>query len=138
MGSDNARDLGSAAFGTRRVSAQRLAIVGVVDGGMGAFSAGDLIAEVRRAAPGVGPATVYRALAAMEESGFIEKVGTRDGAALYARCRHEGHHHHVVCTSCGAVADATCPIDVGAMSVGDFAISGHSLVLYGLCGGCRK
>ena len=86
----------------------------------------------------MGPATVYRAVAAMEESGFIEKVGTRDGSALYARCRHVGHHHHAVCTRCGAVADAGCPIDVDAIDVGGFAISSHSLILYGLCAACRR
>lgn len=120
-----------------RVSPQRLAIAAVADGMGAAFSAEDLAAAVR--GRGVGTATVYRALTAMLESGFIEGVGTRHGAALYARCRADGHHHHLVCTGCGAVADTGCVLETllaPTARASGFTLTHHELTLYGLCAAC--
>jgi Fur family transcriptional regulator, ferric uptake regulator len=130
--------LGTAAYGSARVSAQRLTIARAADAELGrAFSVEDLADRVRRKAPGIGLATVYRAVAAMEAAGFVEPLGPRDGAMLYARCRHGGHHHHMLCTGCGAVADVACPVsaDVSARPAG-FEVTGHRLVLYGTCASC--
>jgi Fur family ferric uptake transcriptional regulator len=130
--------IGRAAFGSGRVSAQRLAIARAADAsGHRAFSVDELSGRVRGEAPGIGVATVYRAVAAMEAAGFIEALGTRDGATLYARCHHGGHHHHMLCTGCGAVADIECPVTVGvADAPAGFEVTGHRLVLYGTCAEC--
>ncbi len=130
--------LGSAAFGSGRESAQRVVIARAVDGAAGAFTAGDLAAAVRGMQPGVGVATVYRAVSAMEKTGFIEAVGSRDHAVLYTRCRGRAHHHHAVCTSCGAVSETHCPLDLDELALDGFSVSSHSLVIYGLCAGCRS
>ena len=117
------------------MSAQRMVIARVARNYDSAFTADDLLAAVRSESPGVGVATVYRAVLAMEAAGFIEAVGSRGNAALYAHCTQEGHHHHVVCTACGAVADAEC--SVVTTGVGGFSITGHDLKLYGLCPRCQ-
>lgn len=135
--SDPVQSIGRTAFGDGRVSAQRELIARVARDSASAFSADDLWAAVRRDAPGIGLATVYRAVAAMEAAGFIEAVGSRGAAALYVHCAAEGHHHHVVCTGCGAVADAECSVDASASCAGGFAITGHALTLYGLCPRCQ-
>jgi Fur family transcriptional regulator, ferric uptake regulator len=130
--------LGRAAYGSGRVSTQRLAIARVADEALDrAFSVDDLAASVRREVPGIGLATVYRAVAAMESAGFVESLGTRDGATLYARCSHDGHHHHMLCTGCGAVTEVGCPMDphLAVRSAG-FRITGHHLVIYGTCPAC--
>lgn len=127
--------IGRTAFGDRRVSGQREAIAQAALDFGSAFSADDLLAAVRRQSPGIGVATVYRAVTAMEEAGFIEAVGSRGNAALYVHCAQEGHHHHVVCTSCGAVADAEC--SVPTVATNGFAITGHELSLWGLCPRCQ-
>lgn len=129
--------VGRAAFGGGRVSAQREAIARAAAGYAGSFSAEDLHAAVREEAPGIGIATVYRAVSAMEDAGFIEPVGARGGATVYVQCGVSGHHHHVVCTSCGAVADAECSVNATAACETGFAITGHELTLYGLCPRCQ-
>jgi Fur family ferric uptake transcriptional regulator len=131
---------GRAAFGSGRVSAQRMAIARAADGTLHrAFSVEQLATNVRRDHPGIGLATVYRAITAMEAAGFVESLGTRDGATLYARCRNGDHHHHMLCTGCGAVADVACPVRPDAPERPDgFAVTGHHLVLYGLCAACGK
>lgn len=122
-----------------RASRQRLAIAAIVDRTRNAFSARELTCAVRAVDPRTGLATVYRALGEMVESGFVEQVGMSDGAALYARCRSQGHHHHVVCTGCGRVAEAECDMEkefrrVSAAS--GFRVTGHDFKLFGLCPVC--
>lgn len=130
---------GRSAYGAGRVSAQRIAIARAVDAERGrAFSVESLAEAVRHGDSGIGLATVYRAVAALEAAGFIESLGTRDGAAVYARCAHGGHHHHLMCTCCGAVTDVECPVGPApARESAGFRVTGHRLVLYGLCGQCR-
>jgi Fe2+ or Zn2+ uptake regulation protein len=129
---------GRAAFGGGRVSAQRIAIARAADDTLHrAFSVEELTTSVRRDHPGIGLATVYRAVTAMAAAGFVEPLGTRDGAVLYARCRSGSHHHHMLCTGCGAVTDVACPVRPDAPARPDgFQVTGHRLVLYGLCVAC--
>lgn len=131
-------DAGASAFGAGRRSAQRDEIARIAGGFGSAFTADELLAAVREAAPGVGSATVYRAVAAMEAAGYVESVGVRGTARLYVRCPEKAHHHHVVCTSCGAVAHADCSVDTSAPRPDGFTITGHVLTLYGLCPGCQR
>jgi Fur family ferric uptake transcriptional regulator len=127
------------AYGAGRTSAQRLAIARAADAATGAFTVDDLAALTRGADPAIGTATVYRAVAAMAREGFLQPAGVRDGRALYVRCGDAGHHHHLVCTGCGAVAEAPCPLDTAtfeAPGLGGFQITSHEVTLYGLCAEC--
>ncbi len=106
----------------------------------GAFTVDALAGAVRDRRPGTGVATVYRAVAAMVESGWLERVGERDGTALFTRCgAGERHHHHLVCTRCGATIATECPLDSGLQAVAardGFIVTGHEVRLYGLCPSC--
>lgn len=128
------------AFGDGRVTPQRLLIAEQTGALPGAFTIDDLASAVRRADPTLGAATVYRAVAAMAASGWLERVGERDGSALFARCDvGGGHHHHVVCDACGRVAATKCPVALdGAAGARDdgFVITRHEVTLYGLCPEC--
>lgn len=126
------------AYAGRRVTHQREAIATVAAAMPGAFTVDELVSAVRRAEPVAGAtATVYRAVTAMEDSGFLERVGTREGSALYAPCdSSDHHHHHVVCDGCGRTEVAECPIDTAALSQAGFTITRHEVVLYGLCPTC--
>lgn len=128
-----------AAYGARRSSTQRVAIARAAAGFPGAFSVDELVAAARQRDPKVGAATVYRAVGAMAASGFLEQVGERGATALYARCGAEGHHHHLVCTGCGAVAHAPCPLDRAARehaATHGFVVTHHQVHIYGLCARC--
>jgi Fur family ferric uptake transcriptional regulator len=127
------------AFGSGRMTSQRATIVdAAAELGM-AFSVDDLACAARNRDSSVGVATVYRAVAAMEKSGWLERVGERAGCALFARCAVDGHHHHVICTTCGRMEPAECPLG-NAISAdktaGGFVVTGHEVTLYGLCPSC--
>lgn len=99
---------------------------------------GDAVCKTSESA--VSTATMYRAVAAMESSGFIERVGTRQGSALYARCSGHLHHHHIVCDGCGKVAQTPCPLEPtsAAQPVDGFTVTRHEVTLYGLCSLCAE
>jgi Fur family ferric uptake transcriptional regulator len=129
------------AYGTGRSTAPRRAVASAASGFDGAFTAEELAVRVRLDSPGVSTATVYRSIAAMAASGYLTQVGDRDGAALYARCAESGHHHHVVCTSCGATAHTPCPVDVTELASAvpeGFVVTSHEVRLYGLCARCAE
>lgn len=135
MGSASARS----AFGGLRLTLPRRAIAKAATEMRGAFSVEELTERVRSEhSAAVGTATVYRAVAAMETTGFIERVGTRRGQVLYARCGADDHHHHVVCEGCGRMAVAECPVDTAAVAPVGFLVTRHEVTLYGLCPTCSR
>ena len=126
-------------YGLARRSRQRDELALAAGSLCGAFTVEDLASKARGGRGVPGTATVYRAVRAMLETGFIEAVGERDGHALYVRCADEAHHHHLVCTSCGAVGHAPCPLDERLLADAarqGFTVTGHDVVIRGLCAAC--
>jgi Fur family ferric uptake transcriptional regulator len=124
-----------------RVSRQRVLIAEAADAQTAAFTAEDLARAVAGAGGRVGIATVYRAIAAMAAAGFVEQVGARDGAILWARCRAGEHHHHLVCEGCGRVEEIGCELAgtlQRASADSGFVVTRHELSLYGLCAACTE
>jgi Fur family ferric uptake transcriptional regulator len=121
------------------MTAQRATIVDAAAQIGTAFTVDDLAVAARGIDASVGLATVYRAVSAMEESGWLERVGERAGSALYARCVASGHHHHLICTTCGRMERAECPLGSVALNsptAGGFVVTNHQVTLYGLCPDC--
>jgi Fur family ferric uptake transcriptional regulator len=127
------------AYSASRLTRQRREIAAAVTRMPGAFSAAQLAAELHGNGVAAGLATVYRALTSLEASGWIEKAGQREGAALFTHCAVEHHHHHLVCTTCGRVEHAPCPLEgvlAGVAESTGFVITGHDVALYGTCAAC--
>ncbi len=96
--------------------------------------------ELLQATPGVGRATVFRTLRLLLDLGALCHVVMESGTVGY-RLTSEGHHHHIVCSGCGAMSDfATCDIqdllDELHRRTG-YEIQAHRLEVYGLCSDCR-
>lgn len=128
------------AYGGARLTGQRRLIAEVAGALPGAFTVDELAAAVRNTDAASGStATVYRAVSAMEAAGFVQRVGDRGGAVLYARCEESAHHHHIVCDGCGKIAHAACPLGAEAQAAArdtGFVITRHEVTLYGLCPTC--
>ena len=52
---------------------------------------------------------VYDVLGALSESGLVRRIQPAGSVARY-ELRVGDNHHHVVCRSCGAVADVDCAV----------------------------
>lgn len=90
--------------------------------------------------------SVYRNLAWLAEAGLIRRVASEDGFGRYELSEDlTGHHHHLICSSCGRVEDVDIPSDIerrldrtldGLARRARFATVSHRLDLIGLCRGC--
>jgi Fur family ferric uptake transcriptional regulator len=85
--------------------------------------------------------TVYRELAFLKKKGSVDEVTLGDRAKRY-ELRVGDHHHHLVCTVCGRVADVHLDGDLDAtekkLSVRTgFVVLSHALEFFGLCSKCK-
>lgn len=85
--------------GLRR-TVPRIAVTGRIEQLNGAFTAEQLCRDL----PGVGRATVYRTIRHLVDAGALCKLPILDGAPMYSIARVE-HHHHTICSRCGAVGE---------------------------------
>ena len=98
------------------------------------------VEDVLRQLPGVGRATVFRTMKLLQDLNVVCRVLMENGE-LHYRLSARGHHHHLVCRSCGRVEDfSTC--DVSSLidqltQATDYQIEGHWLEVYGRCQSCR-
>ena len=104
-------------------------------------SAEDIYQSLRDEGEEVGLATVYRVLTQFEAAGLITRHHFEGGQAVFELNR-EGHHDHIVCVGCGKVEEFVDDlIEQQQKKIADdkgYAITDHSLILYGKCPECQK
>ncbi|GAB3239434.1 Fur family transcriptional regulator [Kineococcus gypseus] len=123
----------------RRSTRQRSAVSALLDEAQAFLSAQELHARLRARGDSVGLATVYRALQALAEDGDVDVLRTDDGEAVYRRCS-TGHHHHLVCRSCGRTVEVEGPqVEAWARRTGaehGFTQVEHVVEVFGVCAPC--
>ena len=106
----------------------------------GFVSAQTLHAGLRDDNTGIGLATVYRALAGLAASGDADSLQSPEGEALYRACSTQGHHHHLICRSCGLTVEIEAK-DVEhwahrTAAQHGFTDAAHVVDIFGLCAAC--
>tara|TARA_B100000686_G_C16470626_1_gene801916 strand:+ start:219 stop:656 length:438 start_codon:yes stop_codon:yes gene_type:complete len=91
--------------------------------------------------------SVYRNLTILEEVDAVTRIVTRDDFARYELAEHlTEHHHHLICSKCGNVADFSLdnPTESNlnqalkkAANKVDFDVEAHRLDLLGTCSQCN-
>ena len=120
-----------------RVTPQRLAVHSALHDLGRHSTAEEVLERVHGTVPGVSLPTVYAALELLTDLGLALRVHA--GRAVRFDPRSEAHHH-LVCTSCGAVADLDADVELGpaferARALGA-ETSGAEVVVRGLCADC--
>lgn len=96
--------------------------------------------EIVRRLHGVGRATVFRTLKLLLEMEVVCRIIREDGGILYQLSRR-GHHHHLICVSCGHIQDfSVCAVPQIVSELAqrtNYTIEGHRLEIYGRCGACQ-
>ena len=94
---------------------------------------------VRQDHTDVSHQAVYDVLRALTDTGLIRRLQPPGSLARY-EARVGDNHHHVVCRSCGAIADVDCAVgDAPCLTAADdrgFAIDEAEVVYWGLCPEC--
>jgi Fur family ferric uptake transcriptional regulator len=123
----------------KRNTRQRGAVAALLDRVDGFHSAQDLHAMLRDKGDRVGLTTVYRTLQAMADDGEVDVMRPPGGEHLYRRCS-QGHHHHLVCRSCGSTVEVLGPaVESWAERVAaeqGYTDLSHTLEIFGTCPRC--
>ncbi len=98
-----------------------------------------VISLVRAELPSVSHQAVYDVLRVLTETGLVRRIQPAGATARY-ESRVGDNHHHVVCRSCGAIADVECAVGhVPCLSASDdrgFVIDEAEVVYWGFCPAC--
>jgi Fur family ferric uptake transcriptional regulator len=130
-----------AATGRKRGGARRalLELLGAQTCALTALEIEDALrADGRR----VSRASVYRILDELEGLRLVSRVETGQAMVRYERAHdpHEGHHHHLVCDSCGLVmpfSDDALERAIDSLSERvPLVVAEHEIVLHGACRAC--
>ncbi len=121
-----------------RVTAARAALLETVrDGahlGVEAIASG-----VRDRVGHVSLQAVYDALQALTTAGLVRRIEPAGGPARFEG-RVGDNHHHVVCRSCGVVADVDCAVgEAPCLTASDdhgFSIDEAEVIYWNPCPGC--
>jgi Fe2+ or Zn2+ uptake regulation protein len=98
-----------------------------------------IIGAVRKDLGAVSQQAVYDVLGALTAAGLVRRIHPPGSVARY-ESRVGDNHHHVVCRSCGAIADVDCAVgSAPCLSASDnhgFAIDEAEVIYWGVCADC--
>lgn len=123
-----------------RVTRPRLAVLGAVYENPHADT-NSIIEAVRQELPEVSHQAVYDVLRAFTSAGLIRHIQPPGSVARY-ESRVGDNHHHIVCRSCGAIADVDCAVGhapcLTASEDHGYVIDEAEVVYRGLCPDCAS
>lgn len=123
-----------------RPTRQRVVVLTELMGERNDVTAQQLHERLRARGEGLGLATVYRTLGLLADEGVVDVLSHRPGELCYRLCG-EGHHHHLVCSSCHQVVELDeCELEPWLERISQshgFVTTAHRLEVSGLCGDCR-
>lgn len=123
-----------------RVTRQRLAVLEAVHDHPHADTDA-VIGAVRQQVGEVSHQAVYDVLKALHQAGLVRRIQPMGSVARY-EARVGDNHHHVVCRSCGEVADVDCAIgEAPCLTAEDdhgFLIDEAEVIYWGTCPACAR
>ena len=121
-----------------RVTAARVALLQTVRDG-DHLDVDAIAAGVRDRVGYISLQAVYDALNALTQAGLVRRIEPAGSPARYEG-RLRDNHHHIVCRSCGAVADVDCALgQAPCLTPSDdhgFVIDEAEVIHWGLCPDC--
>jgi Fe2+ or Zn2+ uptake regulation protein len=101
-----------------------------------------IFGAVRSDLPDVSRQAVYDVLAALTGVGLVRKIQPSGSVARY-ESRVGDNHHHVVCRSCGVIADVDCAVGEAPCltpsehdALDGFVLDEAEVIYWGLCPDC--
>ncbi|MGO9352940.1 MAG: Fur family transcriptional regulator [Mycobacterium sp.] len=125
-----------------RVTRPRVAVLGAVDAQPHADTE-TIFSAVRIGLPEVSRQAVYDVLNALTAVGLVRRIQPLGSVARY-ESRVGDNHHHLVCRSCGAIADIDCAVgDAPCLTPADvhnaldgFVLDEAEVIYWGFCPDC--
>ena len=120
-----------------RVTRPRVAVLAAVHDHPHADT--DTVIGLVRADLAVSHQAVYNVLRALTDAGLVRRIQPTGSVARY-ESRVDDNHHHVVCRSCGAIADVDCALgETPCLTASDdhgFTLDEAEVIYWGQCPAC--
>jgi Fur family ferric uptake transcriptional regulator len=121
-----------------RVTRPRLAVLAAVYDHPHADTE-SILAAVRTELGTVSHQAVYDVLRALTDAALLRRIQPTGSVARY-ESRVADNHHHVVCRSCGSIADVDCAVgEAPCLTASDdhgFSIDEAEVIYWGVCPTC--
>ena len=121
-----------------RVTAGRVALLEALPDG-GHLDVETIASGVRDRVGHISLQAVYEALHALTAAGLVRRIELAGSPARFER-RVGDNHHHLVCRSCGVVADVDCAVgEAPCLTASDdhgFCVDEAQVIYWGLCPSC--
>jgi Fur family ferric uptake transcriptional regulator len=100
------------------------------------LSPAEVLGDARREVNGLGIATVYRNIRGLIDEHWLATVDLPGEPSRYELAA-KSHHHHFRCQQCARVFDIPCHDNLPDPDVPTgFRVTGHDVLLHGLCADC--
>jgi len=123
-----------------RVTKPRAAVIGALAATPHA-SADDVFLAIEGELPGTSRQAVYNVLGDLADNGLAQRIEPAGSPARY-ELRVGDNHHHIVCVSCGAVADIDCAVGhapcLTPQHTAGFLVHEAEVTYWGTCADCQK
>jgi Fur family ferric uptake transcriptional regulator len=100
---------------------------------------GSIIDLVRGDLGDVSHQAVYDVLRALTDAGLLRRIQPTGSLARYEP-QSGDNHHHIVCRSCGAIADVACAVGAAPCLTAShdhgFAVDEAEVTYWGICPAC--
>lgn len=128
----------------QRLTSGRRELVDVLERADRPLTVPDIVAAASASLP---QSSVYRNLTVLVDAGVVRRLLGTDELARFELAEDlAGHHHHLLCSTCGAVSDVRAApkleralseaARLAAEEVG-FEVTEHRIDLVGVCSSCR-
>ena len=123
-----------------KLTPQRRLVLDIIHDYGAHLTAEHILEYVQVRAPGVNKSTIYRTLELLEGLGCVFKSELGD-RFIYHHAE-EGHHHHLICRTCGKSIDCDedlfSQVERAVDKKCGFHVDFKHVVMSGLCGDCQR
>ena len=121
---------------TMKMTPQRIAIMGYLDGNVTHPGAGDIYWALHEQFPTMSLATVYNTLETLKEKGMVTELSIDPVKKRFDP--NTEPHHHLICIKCRTIVDifVSFPICLSEEETQGFEVMGNHVDFYGVCGNC--
>lgn len=124
-----------------RLTPQRMLVSEALHNANNHISAEEIFEQLHARYPYSNISTVYRTLELMKRLNLVTETNFGEGRVRY-HVAEKGHHHHLVCRTCGKTIDLNepmlNPLKGTLLQDYDFEADLRHLAIPGECGDCRK
>ena len=124
-----------------RLTPQRMLVIEALHSADKHISAEEIYEQLHSHYPYANISTVYRTLELLKKLDLVTETDFGEGYVRY-HVAEKGHHHHLICSSCGKVIDlkefVLHPLKVTLLWEYGFDADLRHLAISGECSRCRK